>query len=209
MLEVQHIVGTPEYLGSPFLLSEPERLKALTCCFQQNCLPQSFYDAVGRLVSTIFGMPVGTVVFIDDEFANLKGASGVELAEPTPREHSICTWTLVPLNPEVLVVEDLTADGRYASHPAVCQPPFIGFYASAPLVTSTGFRLGTLYVLFVCACDSNCTRRPQVRAGFQATPLQRRVRQCAGQHGRAHHAGARGAHAPTTSQREAVPRALT
>ena len=32
-----------------------------------------------------------------------------------PRELSICGWTLQPLEPEVLIIEDLTIDARYCS----------------------------------------------------------------------------------------------
>lgn len=150
-LHVKHVTlgKNGEYLGSPFLAAEPERLKAVACCYQGPQLSTLFYNAVGRLVTTVFDMPIGTVAFIDDKFAEVQGAAGVSVVEPTPREYSICTWTLIPLKPEVLVVEDLTTDGRYACHPVVCQKPHIRFYASAPLVTSTGFRLGTLYVLSV------------------------------------------------------------
>lgn len=173
-LHIQHVSlgNKEEYLGSPFLPSEPDRLKALACCFQGPRLPQTFYDAVSKLVTTLFDMPIGTVVFIDQKHAVVQGAAGMKVAEPTIREYSICTWTLIPIKPEVLVVEDLTTDGRYSSHPVVCQPPHIRFYASVPLVTSTGFRLGTLYVVvlpFVARCTRSHTI--QMLLGLQATLL--------------------------------------
>ncbi|KAK9808830.1 hypothetical protein WJX72_004554 [[Myrmecia] bisecta] len=74
-------------------------------------------------------------------------------AVETGRDSSFCAWTLLPLHPEVLVVQDAQEDVRFKDNPLVLGDPFIRFYAGAPLVTSTGHRLGSL-----CLID----RKPRV-----------------------------------------------
>jgi GAF domain-containing protein len=48
---------------------------------------------------------------------------------------------------EILVVEDASADPRFASNPFVTGEAHIRFYAGAPLVTSAGHPVGTLCLL--------------------------------------------------------------
>lgn len=65
------------------------------------------------------------------------------------RQGSFCDIVLIPDEPEVCVLEDLSADARFSAHPNVVGAPFLRFYAGAPLVGSSGLRYGTLCVLDV------------------------------------------------------------
>jgi two-component system, sensor histidine kinase len=53
------------------------------------------------------------------------------------------------LSPEPLVILDTTMDPRFITNPLVTGGPGIRFYAGAPLITSTGFRLGTFCLVDV------------------------------------------------------------
>ncbi len=58
-----------------------------------------------------------------------------------PREHSFCGYAIHNKTP--LVVEDTRRDIRFADNPFVTGPPFLRFYAGAPLVDRDGYCLGT------------------------------------------------------------------
>jgi GAF domain-containing protein len=58
-----------------------------------------------------------------------------------PREHSFCGYAIHNKTP--LVVEDTRLDVRFADNPYVTGPPFLRFYAGAPLVDRDGYCLGT------------------------------------------------------------------
>ena len=91
-------------------------------------------------------MPIAIVSLVDAERQWFKSICGLGATE-TDRRSSFCAWTLLPAHPEVLVVPDACQDARFAANPLVTGEPGIRFYAGAPLVASTGDRLGSLCVI--------------------------------------------------------------
>ncbi len=162
-----------EYLGSPYVQTEHERLTKTASYLPKTANTDPTFNVIGQLVCKLFDMPLGAVTMLASQYAVLKGACGIDQAcvsvlggmahasdaatptlantqtTPSDRKLSLCNWLLLPLHPEALVISDLAADGRYASYPLVRGNPHMRFYAAAPLVTSTGFRFGTVYVVLV------------------------------------------------------------
>ena len=62
---------------------------------------------------SIFKAPIAIVSLVEKERQWFKSIVGLSVSE-TSRASSFCAWTLLPVNPEVLVVEDATEDPRCA-----------------------------------------------------------------------------------------------
>lgn len=61
---------------------------------------------------SIFRVPIAIVSLIDTERQWFKSAQGLPGVSQTSRATSFCAWTLLPKNPEVLIVTDATKDER-------------------------------------------------------------------------------------------------
>jgi GAF domain-containing protein len=96
----------------------------------------------------VFGVPIVLVSLVDSERQWFKSSVGLQGVTETARHSSFCAWTLLPQDPECLVVSDARSDARFRNNPLVSGPPYIQFYAGCPLVSSSGQRMGSL-----CAID--------------------------------------------------------
>ncbi len=102
------------------------------------------FDRVTQLATHIFGVPIALVSLVDHERQWFKACIGLPLRETT-REVAFCAHALGRSTP--LVIEDTHADPRFRNNPLVTGPPFIRFYAGAPLTTPAGHDLGTLCII--------------------------------------------------------------
>ena len=101
-------------------------------------------DQLVRLAAATAQVPIALISLVDANRCWFKARYGVEVAE-LPRVNSFCTHAI--RGPDVFVVEDTTADSRFATSDLVNRPPNIRFYAGAPLKAPNGARIGTLCVL--------------------------------------------------------------
>ncbi|WP_210493512.1 SpoIIE family protein phosphatase [Patulibacter sp. SYSU D01012] len=128
---------------------ELERLDALHRSGVLDTAPEERFDRVTRLCRRLFGVDMAFVNLVDHDRLWSKSAVGLDRLD-IPRETSVCAHTI--LEPEGIVVEDLTADERFVDSPFVVDDPNLRFYAGVPLAAPGGQRVGTL-----CIAD----RRPR------------------------------------------------
>lgn len=138
-------VNAVQRKGAPILADDQQRIDAM-CSMGISADQELRFDDITRLVSTIFGAPIALVSLVEQERQWFKSVVGLQVTE-TPRSTSFCAWTLLPVNPEVLVVENALEDPRFRDNSLVTGPPYIRFYAGSPLVTAEGHRLGSLCVI--------------------------------------------------------------
>jgi GAF domain-containing protein len=103
-----------------------------------------------KLATDIYETPVAFITLIDEHDQWFKANRGFDVMR-MPRDTSFCTHAI--LDTDVMVVNDAVADNRFINNPLVAQPPYIRFYAGAPMASNDGQNVGTLCVMDVCAKD--------------------------------------------------------
>jgi len=128
----------------PRPFDDEQRLDALNSFAVLDTPAEPVFDRITSLVSRIFGVPIALISLVDRNRQWFKACVGLDVRE-TSRDLAFCAHAI--LSDAVMVVPDAQADPRFKNSQLVVGPPHIRFYAGAPLVTTEGFRLGTLCVI--------------------------------------------------------------
>ena len=122
--------------------NELQRLDAVKSYDILDTLPESDYDNITNLVSTICNVPIALIGVIDEERNYFKSHHGIPFNE-SPREISFFGHAI--LENEILIVEDARLDVRFKDNPLLTEHNAV-FYAGVPLVNPEGYTLGTICV---------------------------------------------------------------
>src|SRR4028119_129071 len=128
----------------PVPCNEAERLAALRECAILDTDAEECFDDIARLAAYICATPIALVSLVDSSRLWFKAKVGFPLSE-LPRESTFCTQAI--LKPEPFIIEDASADKRFAKNPYVQFEPHVRFYAAVPLITPDGHALGVLCVM--------------------------------------------------------------
>lgn len=148
---------------------EERRLDALRSYRLLDTPPEPGLDRITALAPAIFGLPICTLALADRDRHWFKSRHGVEASE-MPRRLSFCDETI--RSEGVLVVPDALCDPRFVLAPVVAGPPHLRFYAGAPLVTSSGVRIGSLCVLDTEPHPGFAPDRQAILADLAATAME-------------------------------------
>lgn len=129
---------------TPIPFNEAQRLEALASYQVLDSAPEPAFDSLTRLAARHFGAPIALVSLLDEGRQWFMSRVGIDTSE-TPRGVAFCAHAI--MDDAVMVVPDATEDARFTANPLVTGPLGLRFYAGAPLITRSGFRLGTVCLL--------------------------------------------------------------
>nr|WP_294849865.1 PAS domain-containing protein [uncultured Sphingomonas sp.] len=141
--------------GPDSLIDDPE-LKAIT-------------DFAAQLCDT----EIALVGMVERERQWFLAREGLDMTE-TPRSVSFCQFTMV--NGGIMEVTDATTDPRFADNVLVTGPPFVRFYAGAPLLSEEGATLGALCVISSTPRPSGLTDLQRHGLAVLARAVMRRMK---------------------------------
>jgi len=101
-------------------------------------------DDIVSFAAELCGAPVALLSLVEEEYQRFLSRTGTDL-EQTPRSMSFCAHAMH--HHAVMEVPDAQEDPRFVDNALVTGPPYVRFYAGAPLVSSEGVPLGALCVL--------------------------------------------------------------
>jgi PAS domain S-box-containing protein len=128
--------------GAP--VNEAARLRALYDYQILDTPEEELYDSFARLAAEACGAPCAMISFVDEHRQWFKAHIGFEGRETT---RDVAFLAHVVAGEEMLVVADARRDERFRDNPLVTGPPFVRFYAGAPLRTPAGHTIGSLCVV--------------------------------------------------------------
>uniref|UniRef100_A0A7S4AZ80 GAF domain-containing protein n=1 Tax=Chrysotila carterae TaxID=13221 RepID=A0A7S4AZ80_CHRCT len=131
----------PEHPG------EVERMKVVNSARLLEIPTGPEYNMIAHKAAAQHQVPVALVVLMDSHMALTKGVAGWP-SKAGPRQLSFCAYTILPDSPDVLVVLDAQCDERFMTNPYVTGPPFLRFYAGAPVIVR-GQKVGTVCLIDV------------------------------------------------------------
>jgi C4-dicarboxylate-specific signal transduction histidine kinase len=123
---------------------EADRLNELKFYEIMNTPSESRFDDLVSIASQVCDVPMAMISLVDEQRVWFKARLDFDASE-IPREHAFCAHAL--LDDDLFVVSDATVDARFRENPFVTGPPYIHFYAGAPVITASGRRLGTICII--------------------------------------------------------------
>ena len=132
------------WIPAPVPPDEEQRLAALHALGLLDTPAEERFDRLTRVAASLFDVPIALVSLVDANRQWFKSCVGTDIKESS-REMSFCAYAVAER--EMLVIPDALRDDRFADNPVVSGPPYVRFYAGAPIFTSDGHCAGTLCVI--------------------------------------------------------------
>ncbi|MEH1969205.1 PAS domain S-box protein [Nostoc sp.] len=124
--------------------NESQRLEVLNQYQILDTPPEELFDELAQLAANLCEAPIAFISLVDAEREWFKSKIGVTISE-VPRSISFGSYTI--LEDQILIISDTLQDERFATNPLVTSNNYFRFYGGVPLITSSGFALGSLCII--------------------------------------------------------------
>lgn len=124
--------------------SERVRLAAVAELGALATTPQERFDRITRVAKQLLDVPSAEINIVEETTQFTKSPDRGPRSSRIARADSLCDVTV--RQSDILVVEDASADPRFADRGSVAGSPHIRFYAGRPLSIGDGATVGTLCV---------------------------------------------------------------
>ncbi|KAI8471183.1 MAG: kinase-like domain-containing protein, partial [Monoraphidium minutum] len=146
-------------LGPPKPACHAQRVRAADGINKMRATRDGEIEAMLRLLCAVFDTDTATCALLTGECIYIVGGCGAIQPCICPDRWGFCGWSFLNAVHELLVIEDMDTDARFAANFFVVDPAFrLKFYVAAPLVSTDGHRLGTLCVMGHTAQRFDATR---------------------------------------------------
>ncbi len=139
---------TEETTPAPIPADEEERLAALTELNLLDTEAEPVFDRITAKLARVFEMPIALISLVDRDRQFFKSQTGLPeslaKARQTARNISVCGHVVA--KNQVIVIEDLARDRRFANNPLLKEHG-IRFYAGVPLLAPNGQPIGSLCLM--------------------------------------------------------------
>ncbi|WP_227526698.1 GAF domain-containing hybrid sensor histidine kinase/response regulator [Psychrobacter sp. 4Dc] len=155
----------------PVTADESERVHKLRKYDVLNNNEESAFERLIDLAKLFFDVPVVMISFMDEKTQYLKTGRVPDRLFgnicQTPRNIAFCNYTV--LTNDVFVVPDALEDSRFNQNPLVIEPPYLRFYAGAPIILyedNKTYRLGSLCLMDIKPNHSFNEQQSEILAEF-------------------------------------------
>jgi adenylate cyclase len=124
--------------------NEVDRIAVVDSYQVANTPPEVSYDDIAELAAELCQCPVGMINIIADTNEWLKAKYGLPPNLSYIPRGTACSTAIC--QSDLLTVNDLSRDERFADHPAVRDEPHFRYYSGMPLINDEGYALGTVCV---------------------------------------------------------------
>lgn len=125
--------------------NEDERIKNLHSYDIIGEIESEDYDFLTQMAAQICETKISLISLVTNDKQWFLSHHGLKERE-TPKELAFCAHAINHPK-DLFIVEDATKDYRFNDNPLVTDYPKVVFYAGMPLVTESGFPLGTICVI--------------------------------------------------------------
>jgi GAF domain-containing protein len=125
--------------------NDEKRVAELKRYAELNGTPDKYFNEQAYIIAQCFNTPIALISLVGNDHVEFKGNFGMEDTTVVDRGISLCSLAI--LEPEPTIFKNAPEEPCLIANPLVAGDFGLRFYAGAPIVTKTGYNIGTVCVV--------------------------------------------------------------